>query len=476
MARSEWSAGRSGVADLLRDRVSGDVIDQGAEEYDKARAVWNGMIDRRPVAVVRPRSVGEVQAAVETARDSGLPLAVRGGAHNVAGLATIEGGIVLDLSLMRDIHVDPQRRQASVQAGAIWRDVDAATQRFGLAAPAGLISETGVAGLTLSGGIGWLRRKHGLTCDNLIGAELVAADGRVVRTDLDEHPELLWALRGGGGNFGVVTSFTFALHEVGPDVAYLFVFYDGAESAKLLRAFRELGREAPPEMAPIAFTGVTAALPGVPEEVVGRPMLAIAGMYAGPPDEGEERLRPLRTLARPLADLSGRAPYVEVQQLLDEDYPRGRRYYWKSASVAELSDDVIDIVVEHSARMPSPLGTIDVWLLGGAMKSEPPGGAAWTGRHAGYQVNPEANWENAAGDAANLRWARDLIAALEPHTVGTYLNFPGLLEEGQEQIRRAFGANYDRLVEIKRHWDPDNLFRANQNIDPGPRSRVSRVA
>jgi FAD/FMN-containing dehydrogenase len=259
-------------------------------------------------------------------------------------------------------------------------------------------------------------------------------------------------------------------------VAYALVFYDGADSAALLRAFRGLTADLPPELAPIAFTGVMAELEGVPADVVGRSMLAVASVYVGPPDEGEERLRPLRELAQPLADLSGRAPYVQVQQMLDEDYPRGRRYYWKSASIQDLSDDIIDIVVEHSARMPSPLSTIDVWLLGGAMASEPPGGSAWGGRGAGFQVNPEANWDAAGDDDANLRWARELIAALRPYTVGTYLNFPGLLEEGDEQIRSAFGGNYARLAEIKRVWDPDNLFRVNQNIRPATQGGASGAA
>jgi FAD/FMN-containing dehydrogenase len=399
---------------------------------------------------------------------------VRGGGHNVAGLATTEGGVVIDLSAMNRVTVDPERRRATVQGGAIWRQVDAATQPFGLAAPAGLVSETGVAGLTLGGGIGWLRRKHGLSCDNLVAAEVVTADGRVVRASLDEHPDLLWALRGGGGNFGVVTTFEFQLHPVGPEVAYAIVLYDGAETAEVLRAFRALGPDMPRELSPIAFTGsVAEGMEGVPAEHYGKPMLAVAAAYVGPPDDGEEALQPLRSLAQPLADLSGRMPYAVLQQFLDEEYPRGRHYYWKSAAVAELSDAVIDIVAEYAASQPSPLSTIDVWLMGGATAEEPAGGTAYSGRSAGYLINPEADWDDPSDDVANIDWARRLIKALEPHTVGNYLNFPGMLEEGERLLRASFGPHYDRLVEVKTAWDPDNLFRINHNVQP---RRAGRAA
>jgi FAD/FMN-containing dehydrogenase len=351
--------------------------------------------------------------------------------------------------------------------------VDAETQPHGLAAPAGLVSDTGVAGLTLGGGIGWLRRKYGLTCDNLVAAELVTADGRVVRASLDENPDLLWALRGGGGNFGVVTTFEFQLHPVGPDVAYALVLYDGAEMAAGLRALREIGDDLPREIAPIAFTGRVAPMEGVPLEALGRPMLALAAAYVGPPDEGEEALLPLRGLATPIADLSGRMPYVQMQQFLDDEYPRGRHYYWKSAAIAELDDPVIDIVSTYAAEQPSSLSTIDVWLMGGALRDEPAGGSAYSGRSARYLVNPEADWDEVATDQANVAWARELIAALEPYTTGTYLNFPGLLEEGETQLRAGFGDNYDRLAQVKALWDPDNVFRLNHNIPPQPLEKAA---
>jgi hypothetical protein len=455
------------VVGALRARLAGAVVGPGDDDYEAARAVWNGMIDKRPAAVARCRSKEDVVAAVSVAREAGLPLAIRGGGHNVAGLATNEGGVVIDLSGMDRVEVDEDRRLVTVQGGAIWRAVDAATQPYGLAVPAGLVSETGVAGLTLGGGIGWLRRKHGLSCDNLVAAELVTARGEIVRAAADENPDLLWALRGGGGNFGVVTSFQFSLHPVGPEVAYALVLYDSAETAPALRAFRALGDDLPVELAPIAFTGsVPEGMEGVPKEQFGKAMLAVAAAYVGPLDEGEKALQPLRGLATPLADLSGSMPYVQLQRFLDEDYPRGRHYYWKSAAVSELSDGVIDIVSAFAASQPSPLSTIDVWMMGGALRDEPKGGSAYSGRAAGYLVNPESDWDDPAGDEENIAWARQLIKALEPHTVGTYLNFPGLLEEGELQVRTSFGPNYERLVDVKTKWDPDNLFRINHNVVP----------
>jgi FAD/FMN-containing dehydrogenase len=461
------------VLRALRSHLSGEVVGAGDDGYEAARSVWNGMIDKWPAAVARCAGPDDVAAAVGVARAAGLPVAVRGGGHNVAGLATTDGGVVVDLSPMRTVEVDAERRRVRVQGGAIWREVDAATQPYGLAAPAGLVSDTGVAGLTLGGGIGWLRRKHGLTCDNMVAAEIVTAGGESVRASSDENPDLLWALRGGGGNFGVVTTFEFELHPVGPDVAYALVLYEGGETAAALRRLREIADRLPREVAPIAFTGRVAPMEGVPDSALGRPMLAVAAAYAGSPEEGAEALVPLRSLATPIADLSGTMAYVQLQQFLDEEYPRGRHYYWKSAAVAELTDAVIDVVAEAAARQPSSLSTIDIWLMGGAMREEPAGGSAYSGRSAGWLVNPESDWDEVAGDAVNVRWARDLIEALRPHTVGTYLNFPGMLEEGEKQLRAAFGENYDRLVEVKTRWDPDNVFRLNHNIPPRTTRRAA---
>jgi FAD/FMN-containing dehydrogenase len=462
------------VVVTLRSRLDGDVVGPEDDEYGAARAVWNGMIDKRPAAIARCRTNEDVRSAVAVSRELGLPLAVRGGGHNVAGTATSEGGVVIDLAAMDEIRVDPEKRLVTVQGGAIWREVDAATQPYGLAAPAGLVSETGVAGLTLGGGIGWLRRKYGLSCDNLIGAELVTARGDLVRAALDENPELLWALRGGGGNFGVVTSFEFRLYPVGPEVAYALVLYDGGETRAVLRSFREAVAGMRREISPIAFTGaVPEGMEGVPADATGRPMVAVAAAYVGPPEEGEGELAALRSLATPIADLSGRMPYAVLQQFLDEDYPRGRHYYWKSAALDELSDEVVDIVAEYAASQPSPLSTIDIWLMGGAIAEEPSGGSAYAGRSAGYLVNPEADWDDPANDDENVAWARRFVEALRPYSVGNYLNFPGLLEEGEAQLRASFGPHYERLVDVKTEWDPDNVFRLNHNVPPRSRRRAA---
>jgi FAD/FMN-containing dehydrogenase len=462
------------AADELRLRFSGELVVPGDAGYDEARAVWNGTIDRRPSVIARCSSVDDVVAAVDVARRHRLTIAVRGGGHNVAGLASCDDGVVIDLSPMREVRVDLDRKLAFVQGGALWQDVDAATQVHALAAPAGLVSETGVGGLTLGGGMGWLRRKYGLTCDNLVGAEVVTATGRRVTVSENENSDLLWALRGGGGNFGVVTSFVFRLHPVGPEVSYSLVFYDGSLTAEGLRALRAYSAVAPDEISPVAFTAVVPeGMDGVPPELVGRPALVAAAVYVGAPEAGDELLRPMRELTTSLIDLSGRMPYVDLQRFLDEEYPRGRRYYWKSAVVNELSDGVIDVIVESAARQPSSLSTIDVWVMGGATAREPAGGSAYTGRDAGFVVNPEADWDDPADDAVNLAWARGFIAAMKPFTVGTYLNFPGMLEEGEAQLRSSFGGHYERLVAVKDKWDPGNLFRLNHNIVPSVKGRAA---
>jgi FAD/FMN-containing dehydrogenase len=452
----------------LRAGFHGTVVGPESPEYDEARSVWNGMIDRRPLAVARCADVEDVVRCVEFARRHEWPLAVRGGSHNVAGLATVDDGLVIDLSLMRRVTVDPVRRLARVEGGATWADVDGAGQVHGLSTPGGLISETGVAGLTLSGGLGWLRGKHGVTCDNVISAELVTADGRVVTASETENPELLWALRGGGGNFGVVTAFQFQLHPVGPEVMFSFVFHDGKRRREALRFFREFAATTPDELAPVAVLGtVPQGAAEFPPETYGRTFTAFAGAYIGPIEEGERIVRPLREFGEPLVDFSGPTSWLDVQRVFNADYPRGLRYYWKSALLNDLSDEAIEVIASAADAQVSELTTIDVWHLGGAMRREPPGGAAFGGRTATFMASPEANWVLPSEDAANMQWARKLVADLKPFSGGaTYLNFPGLVEEGEGLMRAAFGDRYERLVEVKTRWDPENLFRLNQNIAP----------
>jgi FAD/FMN-containing dehydrogenase len=446
----------------------GTLVRPGDSGFDEARAVWNGMIDKRPRAVARCADVEDVVRCVDFARRFGWPLAVRGGGHNVAGLATCDDGLVIDLSPMRRVDVDVDRRVATVEGGATWADVDRAAQRHALSTPGGLISETGVAGLTLSGGLGWLRGKHGASCDNVISAQVVTADGRVATASNTENPDLLWALRGGGGNFGVVTAFKFALHPVGPHVMFTLVFHDGHRRLEALRFFREFCAETPDEFAPVAILGTIArGAQNFPPEIRGRTFATFAGAYIGPTEEGERFVQPLRDFGDPLVDLSGVRAWVDVQQSFDARYPRGQRYYWKSALLDDLTDEAIESIAASADTQISELSTITVWPLGGAVKREPSGGAAFNGRNAGFMANPEANWVSPADDQANIAWARRLVADLRPYSGGNvYLNFPGLAEEGEELQRAAFRDKYERLADVKTNWDPGNLFHLNQNISP----------
>jgi FAD/FMN-containing dehydrogenase len=457
------------AVERLRTGFDGRAVFPGDAAYDEARAVWNGTIDARPAVVVGAETTEDVQAVVRLARETGLPLAVRGGGHNVAGFGTIDRGIVLDLSAMRSVEVDPDARLAVVGGGATLGDLDRATQEHGLVAPMGVVSKTGVAGLTLSGGLGWLRRKHGLSVDNLVAAEVVTADGEVRRAGEGEgeDADLLWALRGGGGNFGVVTSFTFQLYPLGPDVWLTFVLYPLDDAHEVLLGHDRLMRAGPEEIAPIAVLGRVPAVEDFPAELHHAPFAAILAVYVGTPDEGESATAALRQLAEPLADLSAAMPWVDAQQLLDADYPDGGRYYWKSANLEGLSQAVVDVLVDHARRAPSDHSTIDLWFNGGAIAEVAEGATAFGNRDALYLVGVEANWENQADDGVNVAWARALLTDLEPHgSHGLYLNFAGTPDEAAASVRAGHGAGYERLAALKARYDPENLFRHNQNIPP----------
>ncbi|HEX6122249.1 MAG TPA: FAD-binding oxidoreductase, partial [Ktedonobacterales bacterium] len=353
----------------LAARLSGRLIRPGDADYERARAVWNGLIDRRPALIVTCRDTNDVVAAVGFARERGLPVAVRGGSHNVAGHATCDGGLVIDLSAMKRITVDRDARLARAEGGVTWGELDAATQAHGLATPGGVFSRTGIAGLTLGGGFGWLRNKHGLACDNLVAAQVVTADGRVVRASESEHPELLWGLRGGGGNFGVVTEFTYRLHPVGPEVMFVFVLHDGSgeRMARAIRFYRDFCATAPDEISTIAACGIVPPHGEVfPAAIHGRPFVLFGGLYAGPVEAGQRALAPLLAFGSPLIDFSGVKPYVEAQQAFDADYPDGLRYYWKSLNLVRLDEAAINRLVEHARRQPSVLSTTDLWHVGGA--------------------------------------------------------------------------------------------------------------
>lgn len=457
----------------LRRAFTGALVTPDDAGYDEARRIWNGKIDRRPAAVARCATSADVAAVVRWAGEHGALVAVRGGGHSAAGFSTCDGGVVIDLSPMKAIAVDPAGRRAEAGGGVTWGELDAATQPHGLAAPGGVFSRTGIAGLTLGGGYGWLRSTYGLACDNLVAAEVVTADGRViVAEEGGDHADLLWGLRGGGGNFGVVTRFTFRLHPVGPKVYFAVVLHDGEGEAmeRALRFFRDWCAAAPEAVSPIAVCGIVPSEgDAYPAAAHGRPFVMFAALYAGPPAEGERVLAPLRDYAEPLVDFSGVTTYVEAQQLWDPEYPDGLRYYWKSLNLPRLDDEAIRTIAEHARAQPSPLNTTDIWFVGGATRREPAGGSAFRGRDAVALYNLEANWTDPADDAANVRWAREAVAAMERFSDGSrYLNFAGLPEDGdaRTQVRDSFGPHHGRLVALKRRYDPGNLFRLNQNIDP----------
>ncbi|WP_338729080.1 FAD-binding oxidoreductase [Haladaptatus sp. DJG-WS-42] len=446
-------------------RFAGPVITPGDPAYDETRALWNGVIDKRPALIAQCTGTADVVEAVALAREHDLPVAVRGGGHNVAGYASVDDGLVIDLSLMTGVLVDPVARTVLAQGGATLGHVDRETQLHGLATPLGVVSATGVAGLTLNGGLGHLRRKYGLACDNIVSVEIVTADGQVRTATVDQNDDLFWAIRGGGGNFGIVTSFEFRLYEVGPELPSLFVWYHGDDAVDVLKAYREYTKTASRDANTLAFTYAVPELAEFPKEAWGEPAVILFGAYDGPESDADAEFAPLKTLAAPIVDFSGTLPYVELQRLLDEDYPDGLRYYWKSVYLDDLTDEIIDHIVHTHGESPSSLSTVDVWHLGGAIADRDADETAFAHRDAPYMVTYEANWEDAAMDDANVAWGRTGISDLRQleGVAGAYGNFPGFDEAPGDLL---FGENYERLVEIKTTYDPTNLFKLNQNIVP----------
>ena len=444
----------------------GELLRPGDDGYEPARRLWNGAIDRRPALIARCAGAADVRAGIEYAQASGLPLAVRGGGHNVAGTASCDGGLVLDLSPMKQVRVDPGSRTAWVQAGLLWGELDQATQRFGLATTGGIVTHTGVAGLTLGGGIGWLMRKHGLTCDNLLAVELVTADGRRLRADERSHPELLWGVRGGGGNFGVVTAFQFRLHQVGPQVLAGPVLYPAERAGQVLRRYRDWAANTPDEVNTVVNLRLAPPLPIIPERLHGVPVVTVVCCYAGADlATGERLLAPVRRLATPLLDLVTVKPYAAHQATFDATVPHGLHYYWRSHYLDDLGDEAIDTLAGHAFQHRSPRSYTIMFQLGGAVRHLPEEATAFSGRGAGYALNINAVATDADGYPEQAAWARRTWEAMAPHGNGVYVNF--LDREGGERVRAAYGqAKYRRLAALKRAWDPDNLFRLNQNITP----------
>jgi FAD/FMN-containing dehydrogenase len=450
--------------DQLRGQVVGDVVAPGDGTYDEARKVYNAMIDRRPAVVVRCSNARDVVAAVNFARENGLDLAVRGGSHSVPGFGTCDSGVVIDLSGMRSVTVDATSRTARAEGGATWGDFNDATHAHGLATTGGIISTTGVGGLTLGGGIGYLSRAFGLSCDNLVSAEVVTADGRSVVANDDENADLFWALRGGGGNFGVVTSFEFRLHPVetiygGP------MFFEVDDAATVLRFYREFIADAPEEFGGFPAWQIAPPLPFIPEERHGDTFLAFVACWAGPLDQGEAMLKPLHDVAPVVAEHIGEMPYPALNSAFDALVPPGLQHYWKANFVAELNDAVVDAHLEHGPRVPVVNSTVHIYPINGACHRVASDATAFAYRDANFANVIAGMWPDPSQNEANIRWVRDYYAATAPLSEeGGYINF--MAGDDQDRIRANYRGNYDRLVQVKRAYDPDNLFHLNQNIRP----------
>lgn len=451
--------------EALDQQVLGEILKSGDEGYDEARTVWNAMIDKNPAAIARCAGTADVIAAVEFARDLDLPLAVKGGGHNVAGNALCDDGLVIDLSRMNAVTVDPDAEIARVQGGATMADLDHETQAFGLATTGGIVSSTGVAGLTLGGGLGYLDRKFGLAQDNVRSMDVVTANGELVHASEDENPDLFWGMLGGGGNFGVVTSFEFDLHEVGPEVLAGRVIHPYEAAGDFLRFYRDFMREAPDEVQCYSAFAQGNPSMGVPDQLHGETLLGAVLFYAGDVDEGKEALRPLREFGDPLADTVEPTPYTEHQRSSDELYQEGHRNYWKSHFFDEISDEAIDTIVEMIDPLPTPFTTVFIEWMGGAIARVDSDATAFPHRDATASLTIAPKWIDPARDEELIGWAQDLFEATAPFATGdVYANY--LSGDEQDRIRAAYGEHYERLVDIKREWDPENRFHVNQNIDP----------
>ena len=453
------------------EKLDGPVILPGDSDYDENRALWNAMLDKRPTLIARCHSAADVTASVNLAREQGLPVAVRGGGHNVAGLASVDDGLMIDLSPMNAVHVDPVACTAHVHGGAIWGDVDRRTQEFSLATPSGIISTTGVGGLTLGGGFGWLSRKYGLTSDNVLSADVVTADGELRKADPEQNSDLFWAIRGGGGNFGVITSFEFRLHRVGPEVLFGPTVYRLEDAAEVLRHYRDFSREAPNECTVYADFLTAPPLPFLPEEVHGTTVLFLIQLHAGEAETGETTLRPLRRFGNPVADAVAPTSYAEAQSRSDPLFPKGGRYYWKSHNFAALTDNTIDALVGSAAAMPTPQCDILIQQQGGRIGDLAPDATAYRHRDTGFVVTLGGRSDQPEQDGECIAWAREAHAALDEHAdAGVYVNFLGH-DESEERQRAAYGENTGRLRKIKAKYDPGNFFQVNHNIEPAGGSR-----
>ena len=466
MTTSQHVEKQDAVVKTLKGRIRGPLLQPGEPAFDEARTVWNAMIDRRPAVIARCLGVSDVIACVNAAREHGVPLSVKGGGHNIAGLAVCDGGLMLDMSLMRGVWVDPAGRVARAQAGCLLGDVDVETQLHGLAAVLGFVSNTGCAGLTLGGGFGYLSRRFGWTSDTLASIDLVTADGQIVRASERENSDLFWGVRGGGGNFGVATGFEYKLHPVGPDIIAGAIAWRGEEAAAVLEMYRSLAAQAPRELTCIAALRLAPPAPWLAKEVHGKPIVAIFVCHSGPLADAERAMASLKAFGDPVGDVVQKRSYVSQQSLLDATQPKGRRYYWKSEYLRSLDPGLFTRAIEHASRIISPHSAILVFPLDGALNELPEDHSAAGNRDAAAVINIASSWDHADGDSANIEWARAAWRDIREYsTGGTYINFL-TEEEGDDRTRAAYRTNYARLAEVKARWDPSNFFRTNKNIGP----------
>lgn len=454
------------VIDRLKATLNGPLLLPADAGYEESRAVWNGMIDRRPAAVARCRGTSDVIASLRFAREHDLLICLKGGGHNIAGLAAADGALMLDLSPMRGVWVDERGNRAHAQGGCLLGDVDRETQVHGRAAVLGFVSLTGVAGLTLGGGFGYLTRRWGWTADNVTGFDLVTADGAVAHASAGENPDLFWGLRGGGGNFGVVTGIDYALYPVGPEVVGGLVAWPASEAARVLDFYRTFAEQAPRELTLVALMRLAPPAPWLPKEVHGQPIVAVLACHSGRPDEGERAVAPIKGFGKPVGDVLVRRPYSQMQALLDATQPKGRRYYWKSEYLARVEPALCDKVMEHAGRIRSPHSAVILFQIGGALNERPADHSPAGNRDARYVLNVTASWEKPEDDESSIAWARAAWGDMRGFsTGGTYVNFL-TADEGPERVEAALGGNLRRLAEVKAKWDPDNVFRTNRNIEP----------
>jgi len=460
-----------GALRKFENAVRGRIVWPEDEDYEACRKVWNGMIDRYPSMILFCDGVEDVRKAVDFARANNLLAAVRGGGHNVAGNAVCDGGLVIDLSGMKGIEINAESYRARAQAGLTWGELDRATQTHGLATTGGIVSKTGIAGLTLGGGIGWLMRKHGLTCDNLMSAEIVTADGRLLTATEGKNPDLYWGLRGGGGNFGIVTSFEYCLHDVSPVLAGMIV-YPVERAAELLRFYRDYIATVPDELTSMFLFLTVQPTNYLPESIHGKHAVAVHVCYSGPLEDGKRVLRPLREVCAPLADSIGVMPYVGLQSMLDANSPPGLQNYWKSTYLGALSDSCIDITVDYASKITSPLTQIHIQHMQGVVSRIPEEAMAFSHRDTLCVLNIVSKWTDPSESERHVKWTRAFAEAMSPFSVGVYVNFLG--EEGEDRVKAAYRSDkYERLVALKNKYDPENFFRLNQNIRPSSSGRSS---